>query len=582
MPTTIITSYTGQSLHSMGCLFGYYQSSCSYYIGNPISFFSLGEAVGAFGLIFAVYQLKNPSWDIVLKIREKWQSNLFWYLGIAGLVSIGLSALVTQIPFAWLIHPFDIPLFYEFAGFLFFIAAPSSLFILGRKRAGLFTEKRAERFYSILLGEIARPNAEGIEACINIIGSNLFEITKAVSSVPRRMTSNATENDEEHIPTQEELFAGYADAILTVILSDERVARYIATGRLDFLLHLVYCLKENNISESQTRLGVERIFEALFKERRSHLYNQLDFRGLTLSTNIFDVIFADPYMMTRFSPFNGGIGWDSFSSKDETYINVYLKALEHAVRGFWKNKCEYGMVNEINKAFRQLNDYCQWLSISARDKSKRNESMRRLSTIGMFLGHTYVWVYRDALEKNLISDYEKASTKTDSYSQSVNAAYAECLYHYLEALSSITAENGDAEDAIRLHAITSTTELIGVTCHPNDDLESIRKVLINLIWEKISGDMMSNEQGYYPMVLRVYISLVGLKVGQDDTVAALERVRLIDFLNNKIKPKILSSELMKDNKTPFEKVALPSNVALNRTTGKFEYMMSGGVVQVME
>ncbi len=548
-----------------GAIF-YFQPQGYHSLGQPV-LFTLGEAVSAFGLIFAVYQLKNPSWDIVLRIRERWESNLFWYLGIAGLVSVGVSAIINHMPNSWLPHPFNTPLFYELVGFLFFIAAPSALFMLSRRQAGLFNKKRAERFYQILLMEIARPKDDHLEACINIIGNNLPEITKAARILRIRTPRN--EEKDTTPPTADEIFAGYADAVLTVILSDERIARYIATARLDFLLSLLYWLKKNDVSERQTSLGIERIFEMLFQDNRSHLYNQLDFRGMTLSSNIFEAIFADPYMMASFSPFRGASRLTGIDYGDEGFVKVYLKALETAVNGYWKQKCDYGMVNEINSGFYQLQEYFRWLG------EKKRAS---LVNFDMFFGNTYVWDYREALKNNLVNEFEKTSASINHFNKSVNAAYAECLYHYLEGLSSID----DKDDLMRTDALTSTTELIGVTCHPNDDLESIRKILISLVWEKIDTGMASNADGYFPPLLRTYISLVGFQVGDSTTVSAIERNRLIDFLETKIKPKILAGEMMKDGKTSFEKAFLPSNVVLNRTTGKFEYGMSGGGHQVME
>lgn len=38
----------------------------------------LGEALIAFGLIFTVYQLRTPRWEIVLSVRDAWQRNLVW------------------------------------------------------------------------------------------------------------------------------------------------------------------------------------------------------------------------------------------------------------------------------------------------------------------------------------------------------------------------------------------------------------------------------------------------------------------------------------------------------------------------
>jgi hypothetical protein len=48
-------------------------------------FLDYGGELAAFGLIFAVYQLRREQWDVVLRIRSKWQRNPFWLFGGTGL-----------------------------------------------------------------------------------------------------------------------------------------------------------------------------------------------------------------------------------------------------------------------------------------------------------------------------------------------------------------------------------------------------------------------------------------------------------------------------------------------------------------
>jgi len=57
-----------------------------YVATNAPVYLDVGNALAAFGLIFAVYQLRRPQWDLVLKIRDSWQRNLFWILGTVGLL----------------------------------------------------------------------------------------------------------------------------------------------------------------------------------------------------------------------------------------------------------------------------------------------------------------------------------------------------------------------------------------------------------------------------------------------------------------------------------------------------------------
>ena len=78
-------------------------------VETPI-YLDLGGALAAFGLIFAVYQLRKPQWDLVLNIRDKWQGNLFWIFGGIGLLLTLIRVLVSEtyifcLPFSFELLP---------------------------------------------------------------------------------------------------------------------------------------------------------------------------------------------------------------------------------------------------------------------------------------------------------------------------------------------------------------------------------------------------------------------------------------------------------------------------------------------
>ncbi len=578
----IITTTPNTLETAKSCLFGLYQGLCIYDPLHPILFFSLGEAVSAFGIIFAVYQLKSPRWDIVLKIRGWIEKNLVWFFGGLGLFFVFLSTVVYLLPFGWLKPPFNFPVLYEILAFISFILAPALFLLLSTRTKGLFNESRAERFYQILHAAIAKSNDQNTEIVVDIISSNLEDICKSLKNIKvrrRQIMRNSGEEEkiEETTPTEEEKCAGQANAVLTVLLGDSKVANYIAVGRLDFLFRFFYFAEKYKISREHTQLGIERIFESLFYNERSYFYSQLDYRGLSLSSNIYEMIFSDPYTLTAFSPFNSAKRWGSARQLSGEYMPVYLKALEFALEGFWKNNCDYSMGMEINRAFLELGEYCQSISIALGNKNTKKGAMESLRKIGFFLGHTYVWNYREMLKKKLISKHEESVKKDNDFDHSVNYGYAKVISDYFEALSNM--ENEDA-NSMRLQAITATSETIGLGAGRNSDLAPIGAVIINLLWDKISDDSMSNLEGYFPPVLKVYIALVGFSVG-DKSVRNEQRERLIKFLYEKIKPKILSNEKMKDDKTTFEKALLPDQVIFDRADNKFKWKMSPKGFQIM-
>jgi len=90
-------------------------------------YLDLGGALAAFGLIFAVYQLRKPQWGLVLRMRNSWQRNLFWILGSIGLLLTLIRILLPEFWIAGLPYPFNVPLSYEIIAYLFDERASPSL-----------------------------------------------------------------------------------------------------------------------------------------------------------------------------------------------------------------------------------------------------------------------------------------------------------------------------------------------------------------------------------------------------------------------------------------------------------------------
>lgn len=136
-------------------------------------YLDLGAALAAFGLIFAVYQLRKPQWDIVLRIRSSWQKNLFGMLGGMGLLLTLTRVLLSDdLIYCWP-FPFDTLLFYEILAYLFFIASPLSLIYFSIRTKGLFNERSSRKFYEVMVRELSRTNDEGVNAALGACPSNV-------------------------------------------------------------------------------------------------------------------------------------------------------------------------------------------------------------------------------------------------------------------------------------------------------------------------------------------------------------------------------------------------------------------------
>src|SRR3989344_8933292 len=321
-------------------------------VETPV-YLDLGGALAAFGLIFAVYQLRKPQWELILRIREPWQSNLFWIFGGIGLFLVLIRVLVPQEWIGCFPFPLDTLLSYEIAAYLFFIASPVSLLYFSTKSRGLFNKKSARKFYEELVWEISKTTDNNVNAALGVLLSNFEDICKAIR-----------DNGEKDGMRQS------ASAILDVILSDASVVKILTTKRLNALQYIFTTIEKHDITERDAGIGVPILVRNLFYDKDSFFYKHLDREGLALPLNIFESIFNSPAILTNFDLF--GYPTLDYSMRKEiglSGISVFIEALSRSIKTYLKT----GNVpsRHINNGLSHLSEIFGDLCLKIRTEEKR-------------------------------------------------------------------------------------------------------------------------------------------------------------------------------------------------------------------
>ncbi len=204
---------------------------------NSTIYLDLGSALAAFGLIFTVYQLRKPQWDVVLRLRSRFQRNLIWIFGCLGLFLALFRVLIAQNEhlILELAYPLNKPLTYEIMAYLFFIVSPLSLMLLSTRPKKLFKIGKARRFCEVMVQEISRTNDEGTSAALEILLHNFREVCK--------VAKKPGDNNEA---------GAAARSILDVILSDQSVVKILTTKRLDALLFILEVIEKDGITRRES------------------------------------------------------------------------------------------------------------------------------------------------------------------------------------------------------------------------------------------------------------------------------------------------------------------------------------------
>jgi hypothetical protein len=520
------------------------------------NFLDLGGALAAFGLIFAVYQLRNPKWEIVLQIRDAWQRNLLWIFGGIGLFLVLLSVLITQISPSYLSYPLNDPVVYEILAYIFFIASPLSLMYFAQRNRGLFNKKTCRKFYGVLISGVSRSDEKWVDATLEVLLYNFNDICKSIA-----------ENSSDSEISQS------ARAILDVVLSEDSIVKLLTTRRLDGLQHIFSVIKKYNINQRQCDVGIPALMRNLFFDSGSFLYKHLNRKGLALSSNIYPTLFESPEMLTNFDLFGySTIDYSAKSNTEGNTVEVFIQAVSKSIETYLKTGDV--PVDHINNGIKHLSnmfgELCSQLRIEQNEGVQINYGLNSkawfLHKIAYFFGHDYLFIGNDTTLDQRVVEIEKTARQAKFESHlAINEAIAAALYKSFEQLSQI--EKGTDTYSIVLDLLHGMT-------YQSNLKEGYQLPFEKRMWQQIGKNVLGR---YYPMVLKSYLNFIGFCLVGDEGQRAgwagqqAEKMRRLLYID--LKPQLDRDEKMADG-TPMKDALLPD--CMTYEEGKFTYTMGFG------
>lgn len=523
---------------------------------NPPIFFSIGEALSALAILFAVYQFNNDRWRLPLRIRNYVMPTVLYTFAL-GFVLAVYSSLVT---FRNPTNIFQLSVFWQIASSL--CIAFSIFFLFNRTPSkNLFNKKNYKRFYNVLSQEISRPDTKRIDLVLNVLLDSFDNICKSIA-----------ENNSE--------MSNYARSTLEVILSDRSMINHITTKRLDGLLYILAVIKKYNLNANDSPKGIPLMIQGLFYNSDSFLYKHLDNSGLALSSNIYESLFDSPSLLSNFDIFGyPTLGFSARGNTDSGTVKVFIESISRSIKTYLKT----GKVpaRHINNGIAYLSSIFEELcsKIAIEQKSGKNTrwdldgNWWSLHEIAYFLGHDYLFIGHkrrfdgidDVVDKN-IEKMEKAAKKADFYSNlAINEGIAEILYKSFEHLSRVEKDNDTYNTVLDL--------LNGMT-HESSHKEGYREPFEKRMWIQIGRNVLGK---YYPMVLKSYLQFVGFSLvggeGQRTGWIGEQSEKMRKLLYIDLKPKLDANEKMIDD-TPMKEALLPD--CMDYKDGKFTYTMGFG------
>ena len=522
--------------------------------------FSLGEAISALGLIFAVMQLLDKRRKLTLKIRGGLASNLWGIFVVFGLFSVLMASLTSQNNNSFSL--FNSSLFWEQIGFFSFVLSPFSLWWTANDYVHLFKPNTAKRFYHLILQTVSTGRLDDLEIVTTLLLANLDELTDAINLIE-------TLPPNDSLP-KKNVYCGYAQELLNAVLSDKQIADYIVTSRIDFLFTFLGLIKKKRLSRRTIGTGFNKLMAELFENPESYLYKQLSYDGLSLYAPIYETIFGDTFFINEFIVLKmWSWGLTDINKNTEKRVSVFLKAMEEALKA--SKFQDTDACQEIAFMLHQLVEYAQ--SLMWQSQKNSNELNPAVGKIEYFFGNTFLEKYKSASENGTVSDYELKAGKGDMYHQSLTASYSLAL---VELVGEMTRT--DNREFERDRAMNATRQIISIS-NIDSAFDNIHKCVLDNMWEKIKENV---EGGWFPATLRIYIELMEWTDKNLSQQYYDERTKLINYLYKEVAPRIIKNETMANRKDKKEDELLPNNITFDRNNGTFFVTYTDGVKKELE
>jgi hypothetical protein len=449
-------------------------------VGDSISL-DLGGALTAYGLIFAVYQLRRESWDIVLRIRDPLQKQLFWVLGFIGLFLTVIGIVVSKHPI-FPLNTLNLALPYDLAAFLCFISSPLALLYFSTSVGGLFSRNTADRFYSSLIQELSRTSESDINAALDVLLPNFTTICRAAVNDP------------------ESTFSQRSRAIIDVVLSDGVMVKILTTKRLDALRSVFAAVEEASITEKLCDVAIPRIVRSLLQNSDSFLYKHRTSEGLALSSDIFHSIFDSRQILIGYDLFSyPTLDYDFPTTINKTGVDVFILALSRSIDTYFGSQDVPAL--HINRGLSQLSQIfehrCGILQeLQGHEDSGSitgREAWAVLEAIAKFLGR-----HCSTLTADLRKPIEMTARAADFYSNvSISAGIAAAIYKAIESLSWLESSFKSYQVVLTLvNGMEARGELVG----------HYRELFSRRMWEQVGVNVA---RSWYPVAVRAYLQVIG-------------------------------------------------------------------------
>lgn len=490
-----------------GCLGIQALGTCNYFSnGEGSSILSIGDTISAIALLMTFSQLQSLSRKEIIKESL---FKTYWLWGI-GVVCIFVSALLPLVPGA-AVTLVGYPIFWEFTAALLFLTAIIVLITLYHSRLR-FQEKNALRTIAVVERVLFKGNEEDIAEMSQLLQASIDDVVHAMSSYDSFQKRIAEERGDAYIISEHTKNAFH----LLRILQDNRFCKVVVTKNPLFSVHLFEELSKIRNHEV-SRLLVWSIINQALINKDSILYRESSYGGLGAYKAFSNAAFSNIQFNNNMLPLGH---WSPILIKNMEIENfeMFSKCFLKLIDSYIESKDYYQHSFVIYSPGKTLVEYPGYL-MSQLDRLPEHEVYASIPFNALKVASKTIKKVVEQLEDNKIMDDQDfcnfvkgfEADDQDHRDYTIVNRVAEWIYELLEAAS----HTRKYDFQLRSSLISLWIEIYPFS--NSGEMSELKLEIQRRLEDKIFKQLEVNFiEGYYPVISRSVISLLGLKDNEEN------------------------------------------------------------------
>jgi hypothetical protein len=460
-------------------------------------YFSIGEAIGALAFLLAFTQFVTPGLKFRLRVH-RWSAYVALALFVVAVVYVGIAALIPAL-LGYVVAVIGFPIFWETLGGLCVISGASVLGYTYYFSRAAFSDANCKRFFYACHHLIM----SGSEAALRALAEELPYSAKAIVSAAANGAPPHRAPGAKEEPQLPQSPYDYANALLAV-LSDKRFCRVLVDSAPWTALEFLRTIAS---TRGLTRPGsslVEQLIQQSFLSDNSMLHREEDFVGLGHFKSFTREVFGNyEFVAGTYRPLQAWRQWDDQFITNEG-IEKYVRALKTALEAYYA----YGDFQQYPSAIYVGFDHLvEVVTFRIQELGPAGAPYKASGVFGVATVERTLTELVRMVEENTacLPRYAFDAASYDSFKDpSIYGIAADAIFKFLETLAT---KFGD-DERIRDLAIGLWME-VDPTPHERASpaIIEIQKRLLVHLTKKLNDNL---DKGYYPMVVRVLIMLIGV------------------------------------------------------------------------